>query len=183
MSKSELKDTSNKSNSALMICVVIIAILAIACGVFACLYVKELNHKTNTSDNCNSSENSSNNDSNKTVESKKTDYASYAGTYDSIDGDTPAGYEAYITLNSDGTYERNQNSCSAMTTLVGKYSVSKSGSDTIISFETTQIKDGLEITAQNDYQFKFEDNKLYIIDETNTYAYYDCSNSRTFQKR
>ena len=31
-------------------------------------------------------------------------------------------------------------------------------------------------------QFYVKDNKLSIIDDTNTYAYYDCSNSRTFKK-
>ena len=122
-------------------------------------------------------------DVNKTESEEESTYAEYVGTYDSVDGSASPGNEAYIILKNDGTYERNQNDCSAISTVVGSYEVKKSGSVTIITFTTAKIKEGIDLINNEKFQFKYKNGKLSIIDENDTYAYYDCSNSRTFKKR
>ena len=177
----------SKSSKGIYLSITIILLLSFSCGVFACLYYNEVNKnkeltqsidKANENNNTKEENNTINND--KKEETKPT-IEEYVGTFNSIDH-CDGCVQAYIKLNSDNTYERNHNDCSAMSTIVGEYSVTSSGNDTIITFVSAKYQDGLAINNPTLFSLKYKDNKLSVIDDTNTYAYYDCSNSRTFKK-
>lgn len=185
-----MENNEVKTNKGLLVCIIIIALLSFSCGAFASLYFNEINNKQTTEENTNNNsnsniENNTNSESNTTNEEKKEEEPKkeedYVGAYKSTDH-CDGCIQAYIKLNNDNTYERNHNDCSAMSTIVGEYKVTKSGNDTTITFTSARYQDGLAINNPTLFSFKFKDNKLSVIDDTNTYAYYDCSNSRTFKK-
>ena len=181
---------NKRSNKGLYSIVIIFMLLSFSCGVFACLYYnevnknKELTEKINNNNNNSNTTNESNNakeESNKEETTQQEEVKAYVGIFNSIDH-CDGCVASYIKLNDDNTYERNQNDCSAISTIVGEYSVTASNNDTIITFISARYQDGLAINEPHNFSFKYKDNKLSIIDDTNTYAFYDCSNSRTFKK-
>ena len=89
----------------------------------------------------------------------------YVGNYKNTDGYSGS----YIILNNDMTFERNYNFCEGYDVLKGTYTV----------------EDGNIIVIPHDsgsFRFRYQNNQLLLIDDSNTYAYYDCSNARIFQK-
>ena len=112
-------------------------------------------------------------------EEPKKEEKEYVGYYKTTDGDPNT---AYIKLNDDMTFERNVNMCEGYVTSTGTYTVEKNENDTIIVIPTEDANSSISFLTIG-YKFKYKDNMLFLIDKTNSYAYYDCANSRTFKKQ
>ncbi len=105
----------------------------------------------------------------------------YIGKFMAIDGDPN---DSYIELYSNNKYKRNNNFCSETVIFEGIYSVSEENGITIITFTSETDEYGHDVdTLDPLLSFKFANNKLSLINETNEYGYYDCSNVRTFEKQ
>ena len=149
---------------------------------------------TNTNTNENPSSSSSSSSSSKSSEStiKKSSSSSsssvvqkqsniYAGRYSAIDGDPR---DSYIILKEDYTLERNVNMCEGYYMVIGKYNVSEKNGNVTITFVNEKYKDSGKSFdwMGNTMSFTFKNNKLSLINPKNEYAYYDCSNVKTFKK-
>lgn len=102
----------------------------------------------------------------------------YVGRYDVIDGDPKT---AYIILNDDMTFERNINVCEGYLEAKGTYTAIDKGDYYEITIPLYDKNAGFSFT-EREYKFKYRDNKLYLVNPNNEYAYYDCEDSRTFKK-
>jgi len=112
------------------------------------------------------------------VEPEPAPVKEYVGKYNVIDGDPKT---AYIILNDDMTFERNINVCVGYLEAKGTYTAEDKGDYYEISFPLYDKNAGFSF-AERSYKFKYKDNKLYLVNPNNEYAYYDCEDSRTFKK-